>query len=586
MSARLKNFFDPHAVFRVFLCLYIVNHNLHIDNHELIEGCKAGDKEALNLFYIRFAPRMLNVIRCYIYNHKDAEDILHDGFIVALTRLGSLRDPDCIEYWLATIMKNLSLQFLHSRDVAQVLHDLPEIEDTPELESVIDLDVLESLIKKLPEGYQKVFRLAVLENKSHKEIAKLLGIAPNSSSSQLFHAKLMMRRLIVEYRKQAGVFSLLLIAATAGWIFWRNHNSGQDKSLELLSEKEENREYRTLDPDTISANQGNGNPLLASTTISNGNINGLPAKVVISHVNAQGVPTNDRIDSPESSGESGNVATDSISDNIDRPVSLDRLIASDRKESVAGDTLLYSGEDVKYAYLDDDVIRKFRRSEWSVGIGLNPGLLSFDYIGGTGDDFNYANPGDNINQPDSDDKPEQTYLPTRFSTGYQNYKNVGHHNYLPISFSLNVNKSFTKNLSVESGLTYTYLHSTFETSRARSHCHWHYIGIPLKLNFKTYTFGRFRLYASIGGEVDIPVYSGADVDAVSSSPDLMSGKFDSSVVWSLSASYGVSFRLSRRVEIFLEPTLQYHFDHDFDVPNSWTDNPWGFSLPIGFRFNF
>ncbi len=586
MSARLKNFFDPHAVFRVFLCLYIVNHNLHIDNHELIEGCKAGDKEALNLFYIRFAPRMLNVIRCYIYNHKDAEDILHDGFIVALTRLGSLRDPERIEYWLATIMKNLSLQFLHTQDVAQMLHDLPEIEDTPELESVIDLDVLESLIKKLPEGYQKVFRLAVLENKSHKEIAKLLGIAPNSSSSQLFHAKLMMRRLIVEYRKQAGVFSLLLIVATAGWIFWRNHNSGQDKSLELLSEKEENREYRTLDPDTISANQNNGNPLLASTTISNGNINGLPATVAISNVNAPAVTTNNSVEDQEFPTESVRIATDSISDNIDRPVSLDRLIASDRKESVAGDTLLYSGEDVKYAYLDDDVIRKFRRSEWSVGIGLNPGLLSFDYIGGTGDDFNYANPGDNINQPDPDDKQEQTYLPTRFSTGYQNYKNVGHHNYLPISFSLNVNKSFTKNLSVESGLTYTYLHSTFETSRARSHCYWHYIGIPLKLNFKTYTFGRFRLYASIGGEVDIPVYSGADVDAVSSSPDLMSGKFDSSVVWSLSASYGVSFRLSRRVEIFLEPTLQYHFDHDFDVPNSWTDNPWGFSLPIGFRFNF
>lgn len=563
-----------------------MNHNLHIDNHELIEGCKAGDKESLNFFYIRFAPRMLSVIRCYIPDPKDAEDILHDGFIVALTRLGSLRDPERIEYWLATIMKNLSLQFLHTQDVAQMLHDLPEIEDTPELESVIDLDVLESLIKKLPEGYQKVFRLAVLENKSHKEIAKLLGIAPNSSSSQLFHAKLMMRRLIVEYRKQAGVFSLLLIAATAGWIFWRNHNSGQDKSLELLSEKEENREYRTLDPDTISANQGNGNPLLASTTISNGNINGLPATVAISNVNAPAVTTNNSVEDQEFPTESVRIVTDSISDNIDGPVSEDRLIASDRKEPVAGDTLIYIGDDVKYAYLDDDIIRKFRREEWSVGIGLNPGLLSFDNIGGTGDDFSCNNPGDGIYQPDPDDKQEQTHLPTRFSTGYQNYKNVGHHNYLPISFSLNVNKSFTKNLSVESGLTYTYLHSTFETSRARSHCHWHYIGIPLKLNFKTYTFDRFRLYASIGGEVDIPVYSGADVDAVSSSPDLMSGKFDSSVVWSLSASYGVSFRLSRRVEIFLEPTLQYHFDHDFDVPNSWTDNPWGFSLPIGFRFNF
>lgn len=549
----------------------------------------AGDKEALNLFYIRFAPRMLSVIRCYISNTKDAEDILHDGFIVALTRLGSLRDPDRVDYWLATIMKNLSLQFLHSQDVAQMLHDLPEIEDTPELESVIDLDVLESLIKKLPEGYQKVFRLAVLENKSHKEIAKLLGIAPNSSSSQLFHAKLMMRRLIVEYRKQAGVFSLLLIAATTGWIFWRNHNSGQGESLELLSEKKENREYQTLEADTMSANNGTVNLLLASAAISNGNVNGIPPTTANSHVNAPGTTENDSVLKDKDQGslmETSSLATDSISDNIDGPVSADRLIAYDRKEPLAGDTLIYSGNDVTYAYLDDDILRKFRGDEWSVGIGVNPGLLSFDNMGGTDDSFCSDNQGGGINRPDPDDKQEQTYLPTRSSNGYQNYKDIGHHNYLPISFSLNVNKSFTKNLSMESGLVYTYLHSTFETSNAKSHCHWHYIGIPLKLNFKTFTFDKFRLYASIGGEVDIPVYSRADVEAVSTSTDLMSGKFDSSVVWSLSASYGVSFRLSRRVEIFLEPTLQYHFDHDFDVPNSWTDNPWGFSLPIGFRFNF
>lgn len=449
--------------------------------------------------------------------------------------------------------------------------------------------MLESLIKKLPEGYQKVFRLAVLENKSHKEIAKLLGIAPNSSSSQLFHAKLMMRRLIVEYRKQAGVFSLLLIAATTGWIFWRNHHSGQGESLELLSEKEENREYRTLEPDTMSATKGNVNLLLATTSISNGNVNGIPPTTAISRVNAPGATENDSVLNDKDQGslmETRNLATDSISDNTEEPLSVDRLIASDRKEPVAGDTLIYSGNEVTYAYPDDDIIRKFRSDEWSVGIGVNPGLLSFDNMGGTDDSFCSDNQGGDINRPDPDDKQEQTHLPTRSSNGYQNYKNVGHHNYLPISFSLNVNKSFTRNLSMESGLTYTYLHSTFETSRAKSHCHWHYIGIPLKLNFKTFTFDKFRLYASIGGELDIPVYSRADVEAVSTSTDLMSGKFDSSVVWSLSASYGVSFRLSRRVEIFLEPTLQYHFDHDFDVPNSWTDNPWGFSLPIGFRFNF
>lgn len=151
---------------------------MDIDNRSLVEECMKGDKEALNLFYTRFAPRMLRLIHRYVTDEKDAEDILHDGFIVAFTRLGTLHDHERVDYWLATIMKNLSLQFLHTQDVAVILHELPEVEDSGDIQDVLDLEVLESLILRLPAGYQKVFRLAVLENKSHKEIARLLGIAP------------------------------------------------------------------------------------------------------------------------------------------------------------------------------------------------------------------------------------------------------------------------------------------------------------------------------------------------------------------------------------------------------------------------
>lgn len=47
-----------------------------------------------------------------------------------------------------------------------------------------------SMIESLPEGYGKVFKLAVLEGLSHKEISLLLNIAPHSSSSQLSRAKI------------------------------------------------------------------------------------------------------------------------------------------------------------------------------------------------------------------------------------------------------------------------------------------------------------------------------------------------------------------------------------------------------------
>ena len=67
-------------------------------------------------------------------------------------------------------------------------------------EHVLTLEELNAIIDKLPDGYGKVFRLAVLDGFSHKEIGALLGIAPHSSSSQLTRAKAMLRRMIVQYR--------------------------------------------------------------------------------------------------------------------------------------------------------------------------------------------------------------------------------------------------------------------------------------------------------------------------------------------------------------------------------------------------
>lgn len=159
-----------------------MNAYLQIDNDSLVEECIKGNPDALNLFYTRFAPKMYSVVMRYVPNHSDAEDILHDGFVVAFTRLKSLRNYKSVEYWLASIMKNLSLQFLQTQDVVTILHEIPEVEDTPEFNDIIDLPTLEALIQKLPKGYQTVFRLSVFENKTHKEIAKILGIAPNSSS--------------------------------------------------------------------------------------------------------------------------------------------------------------------------------------------------------------------------------------------------------------------------------------------------------------------------------------------------------------------------------------------------------------------
>ena len=55
------------------------------------------------------------------------------------------------------------------------------------------------MIRRLPDGYRTIFNLYTFEDKSHREIAEILGIKENSSASQLHRAKALLAKWIKEY---------------------------------------------------------------------------------------------------------------------------------------------------------------------------------------------------------------------------------------------------------------------------------------------------------------------------------------------------------------------------------------------------
>ena len=59
-------------------------------------------------------------------------------------------------------------------------------------------------IQELPEGYRTVFNLYTFEDKSHREIAEMLGINEKSSSSQLFRAKGVLAKRVKEWLMKNG----------------------------------------------------------------------------------------------------------------------------------------------------------------------------------------------------------------------------------------------------------------------------------------------------------------------------------------------------------------------------------------------
>ena len=596
--------------------------NHSIDNRILVERCRKGDKEAMNLLYTRFAPRMLSLIQRYVDDPNDAQDILHDGFIIAFTRLESLRDSDRVDYWLATIMRNLSLKFLKSRDVALLMDELPDIEDPQLIENVLDFDVLTSLVDSLPTGYKNVFRLAVYENKSHKEISQILGIAPNSSSSQLFRAKLQLRQLINNYKSRAGMLVLILALGGVPAIYYiATSNSGEEKHTLSLSHLNSSSSI----PDTQDETNSPINKI--PTTIVSPSINpiGKSNRIANNIGGHNNVRSNKNV---KQISESMPISTDSCSAKEEllkdsavnyTPVDINTVNLSENTHVEDKDSLRSQNEyDLLYADLDYPlpISESSFDNRWITSFSVNTGFSNSDLLannnnpGGNnngngnnnsnGDNngpggWNPNNPGyeiddpgnpdDNDNDDNDDNRKKLISSSGKGDTSMKTpLKNQSHRNHLPISFAITSQKNFNAGFGIETGLNYTYLHTTFENKGFVTECHWHYIGIPLKVNLSLYNVNRLRIYSSFGGSFYYPVYSTANEKWMA--PSLRTGSFHSHPIWSIGAGVGVSINLTKRIDLYLEPTIQYYFPNKDDVPNLWKDESWGFSLPIGVRFKW
>ena len=179
-----------------------------MDEQQLAEKCRQGDNRARKELYEQYAGRMLTICTRYVSDKDLAQDLLHDGFLKIFHSFDKFtyRGEGSLRAWIERIFVNESLQCLRKNDIlskSATIEDTLEIYNQPEEESIemIPHSVLLQFIEELPAGYRTIFNLYTFEDKSHKEIAELLGINEKSSSSQLFRAKNTLAKKINEWLK-------------------------------------------------------------------------------------------------------------------------------------------------------------------------------------------------------------------------------------------------------------------------------------------------------------------------------------------------------------------------------------------------
>ncbi|MEG1838331.1 MAG: sigma-70 family RNA polymerase sigma factor [Bacteroidaceae bacterium] len=173
---------------------------------ELTNRCRQNDNIARRELYELYAGQMLSICCRYVGDRELAQDLLHDGFLKIYRSFDKFayRGEGSLRAWMSRVMVNISLEYLRKREVVNGTIALDELSDTMVDESVEELSivpqsVLMKFIEELPQGYRTVFNLFVLDEKSHKEIAELLGINEKSSASQLFRAKSVLAKKIKDY---------------------------------------------------------------------------------------------------------------------------------------------------------------------------------------------------------------------------------------------------------------------------------------------------------------------------------------------------------------------------------------------------
>lgn len=165
----------------------------------LAAACARGDQRAQRFLFERVKNVMFGVCLRFSENRTAAEDLLQDGFIRVFRDIGKYRGDGPLEGWIRKVFVRTAIEAYHQRKKLPLTIELDQLENTlfePENIHAEDPEAVIALLQQLPPGFRAVLNLAILEDKSHEEIARELGITASTSRSQLTRAKAFLKKAI------------------------------------------------------------------------------------------------------------------------------------------------------------------------------------------------------------------------------------------------------------------------------------------------------------------------------------------------------------------------------------------------------
>ena len=562
---------------------------------KLIERVKAGDADALKTVYETYSQRMRNVcIRITQEDEDTVSDLVQEAFIRAYYSLGKLKDSSKFGEWIVAITKNVSLRYLERKQKVQVMPfssiaDEFDVESSLASDSMLEEKELLEIINNLPSGYCKVFKMAVIEGFSHKEIAEKLGIEPHSSSSQLTRAKVMLQAMINK-RTLALISIILICVPICKYLFWKKDTEEKRLSVANVDNAKEK----------PSANHG--------TELSNTKSSSVDKKVLAT------TTPNVKTKLPKFTV----VDSICIKTDFEKDDSTNNIVIAIEKDTVSFDTVKQVMPKFEEFIAKNDVAPSYK-SKWqllamgSVGSALAQTAYKI-LVGNKGED---STDGPQPSGPQmfstweeysrylqqnahghmSEAEKALMEIAINNTNNINNIKNGGkivEHKYhdKPITFGLSMTKTINRKWNVETGLQYSLLKSEFilgeDDYYVQKRQKIHYLGIPLRLSYKCFGANRWTAYTSAGIILNIPLSGKTDEQYVTGTvvPYSDSWHFTPPFQWTVGTGVGLQYNFAKNWGVYLEPTFSWHIPNGSTTRTIWTEHPFTITVPFGIRFTW
>ena len=168
---------------------------------ELIEKSKLGNRKMQYQLYSLYIDAMFNVSIRIVKIKEDAEDVVQDSFVDAFKNLESFKYESTFGSWLKRIVINKSINYLKVKRIPLVAiedqeYRISEAEAEELKPAQLDISKIKKAIQQLPNGYQTIINLYLIEGYDHTEIGDILEISVSTSKSQYHRAKKKLIQLI------------------------------------------------------------------------------------------------------------------------------------------------------------------------------------------------------------------------------------------------------------------------------------------------------------------------------------------------------------------------------------------------------